>query len=573
MDDVWGKLTWINEQGKIPVLLSKRKFVIGRAKDCDLSLGCKSVSKHHCHVEVDDDGQVRLCDTSSNGTLLNKTTRVTHNQSVVLKSGDEFCIGFRKDVHGIGFLFESVKEMEEDLSADDTQEYSLQEDDLESEKTAKGEAKSEMQAVSLEIGADRAPNKDRSEGAVTLDAQKKGRSGDSDDEMVDHLTCSICQDIIYKCVSLLPCMHCFCSGCYSDWMVLSQECPQCRVKVRRLAPNHIIGGLIDTYLKRHPDKQRDEEDLKEADSKNRITKEMLFPKDKNVEQPGADSDEDDDEDLDDSGSSAEDTNSDNELAFVRHPARRRRLPLPHVKFCRQCPDQPEPKRQKKGYEAEVKGDVAGSSTQPPTVAGPQDYVCDPTTVHTPCRCCFKQMPDRSRDRLLDNTIPPQSCALCPAGVMYCHMYWGCDRLGCTGCLSTFRDVVLADNCLDQAVNSNPYESSVLVEYLKGRKKTWRDVLAACLPKLDAGEYVCVPAAYRWLPRPVAINSLTVLCKECAYKCFGQLAYQYRKDVATEDLPDEVKAREDCYWGRNCRTQTKHHHAKKFNHICEQTRFK
>uniref|UniRef100_A0A452T1L6 Checkpoint with forkhead and ring finger domains n=1 Tax=Ursus maritimus TaxID=29073 RepID=A0A452T1L6_URSMA len=66
-----------------------------------------------------------------------------------------------------------------------------------------------------------------------------------------------------------------------------------------------------------------------------------------------------------------------------------------------------------------------------------------------------------------------------------------------------------------------------------------------------------------------ITGNTVLCYCCGLRSFRELTYQYRNS----ELPVAVTSRPDCYWGRNCRTQVKAHHAMKFNHICEQTRFK
>ncbi|EHA98713.1 E3 ubiquitin-protein ligase CHFR [Heterocephalus glaber] len=66
---------------------------------------------------------------------------------------------------------------------------------------------------------------------------------------------------------------------------------------------------------------------------------------------------------------------------------------------------------------------------------------------------------------------------------------------------------------------------------------------------------------------------TVLCYCCGLRSFRELSYQYRRNIPASELPAAVTSRPDCYWGRNCRTQVKAHHAMKFNHICEQTRFK
>lgn len=39
------------------------------------------------------------------------------------------------------------------------------------------------------------------------------------------------------------------------------------------------------------------------------------------------------------------------------------------------------------------------------------------------------------------------------------------------------------------------------------------------------------------------------------------------------VPPALRNRENCYYGKQCRTQhTKPGHAQKFNHACEQSRF-
>ena len=55
---------------------------------------------------------------------------------------------------------------------------------------------------------------------------------EDDDEMEQNFTCGICQDIIYKCVALIPCLHSFCCSCVSDWLERSTDCPECRKKIK-----------------------------------------------------------------------------------------------------------------------------------------------------------------------------------------------------------------------------------------------------------------------------------------------------------------------------------------------------
>ncbi|POI35127.1 hypothetical protein CIB84_001122, partial [Bambusicola thoracicus] len=57
-----------------------------------------------------------------------------------------------------------------------------------------------------------------------------------------------------------------------------------------------------------------------------------------------------------------------------------------------------------------------------------------------------------------------------------------------------------------------------------------------------------------------ITGNTVLCYCCGLRSFRELAYQYRQNIPVAELPVTVTSRPDCYWGRNCRTQVKAHHA-------------
>ncbi|XP_038869441.1 E3 ubiquitin-protein ligase CHFR-like isoform X3 [Salvelinus namaycush] len=196
----------------------------------------------------------------------------------------------------------------------------------------------------------------------------------------------------------------------------------------------------------------------------------------------------------------------------------------------------------------------------PTTA-PQDYTCPPLGSHVICTCCLQPMPDR-RAELIGQQLSAQQCVACLRP--FCHMYWGCQRIGCQGCLARFSELNLTDKCLDGVLNSNNYESEILQSYLSARGMSWRDMLQEGLQGLQQGTFYL--SDYR-------INSNAILCFCCGLRAFGELAYKYRQNIPASALPAVVTSRPDCYWGRNCRTQVKAHHATKFNHICEQTRFK
>ncbi|KAL4691580.1 hypothetical protein H8957_003284 [Semnopithecus entellus] len=368
------------------------------------------------------------------------------------------------------------------------------------------------------------------------------------DKMEETLTCIICQDLLHDCVSLQPCMHTFCAACYSGWMERSSLCPTCRCPVERICKNHILNNLVEAYLTQHPDKSRSEEDVQSMDARNKITQDMLQPK---VRRSFSD-EEGSSEDL------LELSDVDSESSDISQP----------YVVCRQCPEyrrqvaQPPhcPAPEGEPGAPQALGDVPSTSVSLTTAV--QDYVCPLQGSHALCTCCFQPMPDRRAEREQDPRVAPQQCAVCLQP--FCHLYWGCTRTGCFGCLAPFCELNLGDKCLDGVLNNNSYESDILKNYLSTRGLTWKNMLTESLVALQRGVFLL--SDYR-------VTGNTVLCYCCGLRSFRELTYQYRRNIPASELPVAVTSRPDCYWGRNCRTQVKAHHAMKFNHICEQTRFK
>ncbi|XP_008564400.1 PREDICTED: E3 ubiquitin-protein ligase CHFR isoform X2 [Galeopterus variegatus] len=367
------------------------------------------------------------------------------------------------------------------------------------------------------------------------------------DKMEETLTCIICQDLLHDCVSLQPCMHTFCAACYSGWMERSSLCPTCRCPVERICKNHILNNLVEAYLIQHPDKSRSEEDVRSMDARNKITQDMLQPK---VRRSISD-EEGSSEDL------LELSDVDSESSDISQP----------YIVCRQCPEYrrraaqplPCPAPDSEPGAPQALGDAPSTSASLTRASG---YVCPLQGSHAICTCCFQPMPDRRAEREQDPRVAPQQCAVCLQP--FCHLYWGCTRTGCFGCLAPFCELNLGDKCLDGVLNNNSYESDVLKNYLAARGLTWKNMLTESLLALQRGVFLL--SDYR-------ITGNTVLCYCCGLRSFRELTYQYRQNIPASELPVAVTSRPDCYWGRNCRTQVKAHHAMKFNHICEQTRFK
>ncbi|XP_063470873.1 E3 ubiquitin-protein ligase CHFR isoform X7 [Symphalangus syndactylus] len=575
----WGRLLRLGAEEDEPhVLLRKREWTIGRRRGCDLSFPSnKLVSGDHCRIIVDEkSGQVTLEDTSTNGTVINKL-KVVKKQTCPLQTGDVIYLVYRKNEpeHNVAYLYESLNEKQ-----GMTQESfgsgggsispkgsgpSVASDEVSSFASALPDRKTaSFSSLEPQDQEDLEPVKKKMRGDGDLDLNRQllvaqprrnaqtvhedvTAAAGKPDKMEETLTCIICQDLLHDCVSLQPCMHTFCAACYSGWMERSSLCPTCRCPVERICKNHILNNLVEAYLIQHPDKSRSEEDVKSMDARNKITQDMLQPK---VRRSFSD-EEGSSEDL------LELSDVDSESSDISQP----------YVVCRQCPEYrrqvvqpphcPAPEGEPRAPQA--LGDAPSTSVSLTTV---QDYVCPLQGSHALCTCCFQPMPDRRAEREQDPRVAPQQCAVCLQP--FCHLYWGCPRTGCFGCLAPFCELNLGDKCLDGVLNNNSYESDILKNYLATRGLTWKSVLTESLVALQRGVFLL--SDYR-------VTGDTVLCYCCGLRSFRELTYQYRQNIPASELPVAVTSRPDCYWGRNCRTQVKAHHAMKFNHICEQTRFK
>ncbi|TNM90046.1 E3 ubiquitin-protein ligase CHFR isoform X1 [Takifugu flavidus] len=617
----WGKLVKVDSSETI--LLFNRECTVGRKLGCYLSFPAnKLVSGEHCKIVQDaSSGLVWLEDMSTNGTVINMS-KLVKKQTHMLQNGDVIYFVYRKSEpeQNIAYVYHSIR-TEQPLSQDsyeDTQRsdcclasVSPSEMLLSVEPVMLTKAPSDLSQDDPQpstssscfcIGiqtvhdpgapgpvSDAAPVQEKDD----MEPENKRRKTDGDlphmstteevgpvktgvnnvtkapvdrpktDKMEESLTCVICQDLLYDCVSLQPCMHVFCAACYSGWMERSPLCPTCRCPVERIRKNHILNNLVEAYLIQHPEKCRSEEDLKSMDGRNKITQDMLQPK---VERSFSD----------------EEGSSDYLLEFSDNDSDSSDMSQPIM--CRQCPGYkadvsqllfatgsnywfpglpapapvpPPPKPAATEGCAKAAGEQPSTSSDGPSA--PQEYRCPPRGIHLICTCCLQPMPDRRAEPGSQQVA--QQCVLCQRS--FCHMYWGCQRIGCQGCLAPFSELNLTDKCLDGALNSNAYESDVLQNYLSSRGKSWKDLRQEALQNVEQGKY----------PADCRISGSTIMCSDCGLRALRDLAYKYRQDIPSSELPAAVTARPDCYWGRNCRTQVKAHHAMKFNHICEQTRFK
>nr|XP_061804424.1 E3 ubiquitin-protein ligase CHFR-like [Nerophis lumbriciformis] len=606
----WGKLVKVDSD-ETGLLLFKRECTIGRKKGCDLVFPAnKKISANHCKIVQDENsGQVWLEDTSTNGTVINMS-KLVKKQTHMLQNGDVlyFVYGKNQPEKNIAYVFHVIQ----------TEQTSLQDHRNSSAHSPDALASSEMTLSVEPVMLTKAPrdlNQEepqpststshlcfqlpltagtlsdgtclnsgcKSEDAAhepeeTLPSEpecKKRKtemacSSDTEvvplnsastgilaqtpvvatkrDKMEESLTCSICQDLLYDCVSLQPCLHTFCAACYSGWMVISSICPTCRTSVERIHKNHILNNLVEAYLTEHPEKSRSEEDMKSMDSRNKIKQDILQPVSEHF------SDEYSSDNLSDNDSDSS--------VFSLFPGNQTPIATASSYWVPFMPPPPTAYHHSILTSNVLSSDEGSATDGEPSMSdesAPFGYRCQAQGAHLICNCCLLAMPDR-----LAELNSQQQCEQCQRP--FCHIYRGCKRIGCQGCLAQFSELNLTEKCLDGVLNNNYYESEILKNYLSSRGKTWRDLLKEAFQDLQEGKYSLSDCHSN-------VSANTIICVSCGLMVFKELAYKYRQNIPPSELPAAELARPDCYWGRNCRTQIKAHHAKKFNHICEQTRFK
>ncbi|PPD69735.1 hypothetical protein GOBAR_DD33380 [Gossypium barbadense] len=66
---------------------------------------------------------------------------------------------------------------------------------------------------------------------------------------VEHAKCSICLNIWHDVITIAPCLHNFCNGCFSEWLKRSRKkhsgvlCPQCRAVVQFAGRNPFLRNI------------------------------------------------------------------------------------------------------------------------------------------------------------------------------------------------------------------------------------------------------------------------------------------------------------------------------------------
>lgn len=257
-------LTLSLSQDREPAVLT-----VGRHSECNVRLDDPRVSLRHfeivarrragsgfgdtisfCDSLASLSYDCALVDGSTNGTTVNNSV-VGKGNSVMLRSGDEICVLPANRVgpdKKISFLFRN------------TTEYLGSPRHL--RKFGATQTLPKTEPVPEEGAADCLSEAESS----IQDGSSKGRP-ELHLELAEHIACPICTLPIYKCVALTPCLHNFCSACFSEWFERKTDCPLCRERVTAVIRNHAMDAVIGVFLEACPDQQREEDDLRQMDAK------------------------------------------------------------------------------------------------------------------------------------------------------------------------------------------------------------------------------------------------------------------------------------------------------------------
>ncbi|CAL8068935.1 unnamed protein product [Calicophoron daubneyi] len=367
---------------------------IGSDPDCNVVFSNESVSPTHCILMRDPDGQIWLSDMSERGTVVNDNT--VREDTVKLCSGDTFYVFTDKDSpsDNLGFAVE------------------LTDIPLESSPTSPPDSECKI------------PQNSSSE------AERPSRSLflDTDDPSIEAcLTCVICGSIYYKCCSVQPCLHNFCTVCWLQWREVNNICPTCRANVTSFANNHQLGTLVDLYLQKHPDKDRSKKEKEEIDKEIEILK-LRNPPDR----------------LD---------NSSNPHLFLGLSYAQPYTPA----GCVVC-------------------------TWIPGASLPTGHC----RAHDICACCQRPVPMHQESSGEVNNV---QCFFCRRS--FCSLINTTGCTGCTpthSCLMRLRDLSNTSLLPSNLLLNNSVETSILLDYLAANSISVQDFIKECLDNIGPSEF-------------------------------------------------------------------------------------
>ncbi|XP_075514709.1 uncharacterized protein LOC142549580 isoform X1 [Primulina tabacum] len=325
----------------------------------------------------------------------------------------------------------------------------------------------------------------------------------------EHTKCSICLSVWHDVVTVAPCLHNFCNGCFSEWLKRCQEkhssilCPQCRAVVQFVGRNHFLHNIEEDILRADSTLRRSSEDIALLDSYTSIKSPLV-------------------------------------ISSGRKFSRKRARASPDEENapCPQCGNE-----------------YAG-------------FQCNQNTIHLQCQTCGGMMPSRS-----DASVPQHclGCdrAFCGAywhslGVTGSDIHPVCS-------LEILKPI--AERSVSRIPflvhEKNRHEQDITEKCISQMGRSLHDVISEWVMKMNNRE---IDRTRLPLNHSEMINPETYICNECYDKLVSFLLYWFRVTLPKHYLPPEAQQREDCWYGSACRTQHHNEeHARKRNHVCRPTR--
>ncbi|KAL8293485.1 hypothetical protein RQP46_000186 [Phenoliferia psychrophenolica] len=391
-------------------------------------------------------------------------------------------------------------------------------------------------------------DEDRGEGGSGQVKPDSVDSGSLSTKLEAQITCGICQDVFYRPVSVIHCLHTFCGSCIAAWFEKTSTCPTCRAEATSTSDAYATAALVELYLGLPGNEQegRSVEDKQKMDASYQPGQQLIKgpprPFDAHNDDGFYDEEEDDDDEEDVWGN--QDGDEEEEEIHDLH---------------RPCPCCSEPN----GY-GYVCPDPTPDPLVDPAAAIPLHY---PNPGHSSCDNCRRTFP-----------ATPQfgsSCSICKIFVCnqrinpICHR----DRI-----VQPLKEVTFDEQLgltLPQAIPTCfaglASEQAILDGYLEATHGNVETLFTKLFIDGDAE-----PRRPKFLG-PALGNEKEVLddedlvCTNCALAILeSALEVEWpemmNEQEVKDNLPAQVIARPDCWTAPH-----NAHHAQRLNHLCPPTR--
>ncbi|CAD8182036.1 unnamed protein product [Paramecium octaurelia] len=589
---MFAKLLSLNPSTSPSIEISKPIFTIGRDQKNDKVFSDIKVSSSHLTIEYKD-SQFTVTDYSSNGTYINEK-KIGKGNTVSILNGDKIHllpIQKVKEYEVIGFEFVVCQNNEQQASKISIESIDRQISDGKREVQNEKLLDTKLVENIVEQEINNEPPKKKEQSPIPVPKI---------DGLEDELQCTICNDYLFEAVAANPCNHHFCGSCLSNWFKkLTYECPNCRTKLTGVMQARTINNLVEKWLKINPHEKRTEQLLNKMKEENLIYKnpqeyinlnaklnqdkqenKVQMPQNYWDEQDELELHSDEDEEGENYSHDEEDDeylSNDEKFDDNRQNQQLQQQQLFPIQFNQFNPNfQPLPPYfYKNNYQIGVGQNLLQQQFIQPNKECKscngkmwKNFQCPPLQQHVGCASCARLMPKLDPSEA-DNEVLQMQCCICKA--YHCTFYYGdCNN-------AALQKFMLVKNIQHQMVIPFHYVNSAeynrLIQHLGGRPQT--TIFNFMMENYISKGYFFFEQNKSTFNNPiqeirVKISPNSPVCWLCHRKLINFIILKY---VQCMKYDEPIFMREDCYYGINCRfQQQRQHHAQKYNHFCEQTKF-